>query len=166
MDGKTNLSCAKEHSRIFSTRNQLAVAGLDIAGDGQCFADHGVCFVGGACVVAVQGAGERGFGVVGGHPDGVGDLLDLGLEPDHVRGQRAERDAGRGGGRGRVRFDDALGDRQRYRWLDPAAGGLLRRRGDEANLWTRLAFRLGSICQLARSARSVRERRGWRRALA
>jgi hypothetical protein len=34
----------------------------------------------------------------------VGDLLDLGLEPDHVRGRRAERDPGRDGRRGLVRF--------------------------------------------------------------
>jgi hypothetical protein len=49
------------------------------------FADHHVCLVADAGVVAAQCAGQEGFGVVGGHPDGVGDLLDLGLEPDHVR---------------------------------------------------------------------------------
>ena len=30
----------------------------------------------------------------GGHPDGVGDLLDLGLQADHVRGYLAKADAG------------------------------------------------------------------------
>jgi hypothetical protein len=76
---------------------QFAVAGLDVAGDGECLADHGVGLVAGAGVVAVQGAGQAGFGVVGGHPDGVGDLLDLGVQLDHVRGQHAERDPGRDG---------------------------------------------------------------------
>jgi hypothetical protein len=33
----------------------------------------------------VQGAGEDGLGAVSGHPDGVGDLLGLGVRPDHVR---------------------------------------------------------------------------------
>ena len=58
------------------------------------FADEGVCLVAGAGVVAVRVAGEGGFGVVGGHPDGVGDLLDLGFQADHVRGQVAEPDPG------------------------------------------------------------------------
>jgi hypothetical protein len=33
-------------------------------------------------VAAVQGVGQGGFGAAGGHPDGVGDLLDLGFQPD------------------------------------------------------------------------------------
>ena len=70
---------------------QFAVAGGDVAGAGEGFTDEGVGLVAGAGVVAVQGAGQGGFGVVGGHPDGVGDLLDLGLQPDHVRGYLAER---------------------------------------------------------------------------
>ena len=32
-----------------------------------------------------------------GHPDGVGDLLDLGIQADHVRGELAERDPSRDG---------------------------------------------------------------------
>jgi hypothetical protein len=50
--------------------------------------------------VAVEVAGESGFGVVGGHPDRVGDLLGLGVEPHHVRGEVAELDAGGSGCRG------------------------------------------------------------------
>ena len=83
---------------------QLAGAGADVAGDGQCLADQRVGLVAGAGVVAVQGAGQGGFGVIGGHPDGVGDLLGLGVQADHVRGEGAERDPGRDGRRGRVRF--------------------------------------------------------------
>ena len=83
---------------------QLAGAGPDVAGGGEGFADEGVGFVAGAGVAAVQGAGQGGFGVVGGHPDGVGDLLDLGFQAHHVRGERAERDPGRGGRRSLVRF--------------------------------------------------------------
>jgi hypothetical protein len=45
---------------------QLAVAGADVAGGGEGFADQRVCFVAGAGVVAVQGAGQEGFGVAGG----------------------------------------------------------------------------------------------------
>src|SRR6266851_1935729 len=78
----------------------LAVAGDDVAGGEQGFADQGVCLVACAGVVAVQGGGQGGFGVVGGHPDGVGDLLDLGFESDHVGGQVAEADPGREGSRG------------------------------------------------------------------
>jgi hypothetical protein len=74
---------------------QFAGAGDDAAGGGER-----VGLVAGAGVVAVQGAGERGFGVAGGHLDGVGDLLDLGVQADHVRGERAERDPGRDGRRG------------------------------------------------------------------
>src|ERR1700678_4424590 len=85
---------------------QLAVTGADITGGGECLADQCVCLVAGAGVVAVQGAGQGGFGVVGGHPDGVGDLLGLGVQADHVRGQGAERDPGRDGRRGLVRFPE------------------------------------------------------------
>ena len=78
---------------------QVAGAGVDVAGGGQGLADERVCLVAGAGVVPVQGAGEYGLGVIGGHPDGVGDLLGLGVQPDHVRGEIAEPDPG-GGGRG------------------------------------------------------------------
>ena len=53
--------------------------------------------------MAVQRPGEGGFGVEGGHADGVGDLLDLGLQADHVRGDPAEADAGGDGRCGLVR---------------------------------------------------------------
>jgi hypothetical protein len=52
--------------------------------------------------VAVQGAGQRSFGAVGSHPDGVGDLLDLGVQADPVRGEVAGRDPGGDGRRGLV----------------------------------------------------------------
>ena len=58
---------------------QLAGAGPDVAGGGEGFADEGAGFVAGASVAAVQRPGEGGFRVEGGHPDGVGDLLDLGF---------------------------------------------------------------------------------------
>ena len=32
-----------------------------------------------------SGRGQDGLGVVCGHPDGVGDQLGLGIQPDHVR---------------------------------------------------------------------------------
>jgi hypothetical protein len=83
---------------------QSAVTEADVAGDGQCFADQGAGLVAGAGVVAVQGAGQGGLGVIGGHTDGVGDLLGLGVQPDHVRGEVAERDPGRDGRRGLVCF--------------------------------------------------------------
>jgi hypothetical protein len=82
---------------------QLAVAGVDVAGDREGLADQGAGFVFGAGVAACQGAGQGGLGVVGGHPDGVGDLLGLGVQPHHVRGQLAEPDPSRdrrGGGLG------------------------------------------------------------------
>jgi len=41
--------------------------------------------------VALQAAGQEGFGVAGGHPDGVGDLLDLALQAGHVRGDLGSR---------------------------------------------------------------------------
>jgi hypothetical protein len=78
---------------------QLAGAGVDVAGGGQGLADERVCLVPGAGVMLVQGAGEDGLGVIGRHPDGVGDLLGLGVQPDHVWGEVAEPDPG-GGGRG------------------------------------------------------------------
>ena len=48
---------------------QLAVTRADVAGDGEGFADLSVGLVVGAGVVAVQAAGEEGFGVIGGHPE-------------------------------------------------------------------------------------------------
>ena len=45
------------------------------------------------------GRGQEGFGVVGSHPDGVGELLDFGLQANHVRVDLAEADAGGNGGR-------------------------------------------------------------------
>ena len=113
---------------------QLAGAGDDVAGAGEGFADQGVCLVAGAGVVAVQRPGQRGFGVVGGHPDGVGDLLDLGLQADHVRGDLVEADAGGNGrcgvlgglesgpggfDRGVQRVDHLVGDGDRLagRWV-------------------------------------------------
>jgi hypothetical protein len=60
--------------------------------------------------VPVQGAGEDGLGVIGGHPDGVGDLLGLGVQPDHVRGEVAEPDPGGGGRSGSLgRFQFVIG---------------------------------------------------------
>ena len=50
----------------------------------------------------IQRPGQGGLGVVGRHPDGVGDLLGLGVQADHVRGEGAERDPGRDGRRGAV----------------------------------------------------------------
>ena len=44
---------------------QLAGAGDDVAGGGEGFADQRVCLVAGAGVVAVQAAGQEGFGVAG-----------------------------------------------------------------------------------------------------
>ncbi len=49
---------------------QDAVAWDDVAAGGQGFADEGVGLVLVPGAVAVQGAGEAGFGVAGGHPDG------------------------------------------------------------------------------------------------
>ena len=66
---------------------QFAGGGADVAGGGESLADQGVGFVAGPGVVAVQGAGQGGFGVVGGHPDCVGDLLGLGVQADDVRGE-------------------------------------------------------------------------------
>ena len=43
---------------------QLAGAGVDVAGGGEGLADQRVCLVAGAGVVAVQGAGQGGLGVV------------------------------------------------------------------------------------------------------
>lgn len=79
---------------------QFAVAGDDVAGDDQGFADEGAGLVFGAGVAAVQGAGQGGLGVVCGHPDGVGDLPDLGLRPRNVGGDVAEPGPGRDGRRG------------------------------------------------------------------
>jgi hypothetical protein len=44
---------------------QLAVTRAEVAGRYEGFADDGVCFVAGAGVVAVQAAGQEGFGVAG-----------------------------------------------------------------------------------------------------
>src|SRR2546430_2404189 len=41
-------------------------------------------------VAGGQDAGQRGSGIVSGHPDGAGDLLSLGVQPDHFRRQLAE----------------------------------------------------------------------------
>ena len=41
---------------------QFAVAGLDVAGNTECFADDRAGLVAGAGVVAEQGAGQGGFG--------------------------------------------------------------------------------------------------------
>ena len=79
---------------------QFAVAGDDVTGGGEGFADEGAGLVAGPGVVAVQGAGQGHFRVVGGHPDGMGDLLDLGVQADHVGGKVAEPDPGRDGCRG------------------------------------------------------------------
>jgi hypothetical protein len=57
----------------------------DVAAGGEGFADEGAGLVAGAGVVPVQGAGQDGLGVAGGHPDGVGDQLGLGLQP-HLPG--------------------------------------------------------------------------------
>ena len=55
------------------------MAGDDVTGGDEGFADEGVGLVAGAGVVPVQRAGEGSFRVVGGHPDRVGDLLHLGF---------------------------------------------------------------------------------------
>jgi hypothetical protein len=60
---------------------QGPVVGGDVAAGGEGFADEGAGLVAGAGVVPVQGAGQDGLGVAGGRPDGVGDQLDLGLQP-------------------------------------------------------------------------------------
>jgi hypothetical protein len=62
---------------------QLAVAGDDVAGDGEGFADEGVGFVAGTGVAAVQGVGEHGFGVVGarGAVPGLGSPAPGRVEP-------------------------------------------------------------------------------------
>src|SRR5271165_5300560 len=78
---------------------QDAAADGDVAAGVQGFADQGVGFVAGAGVAAVEGAGQDGFGVAGGHPDGVGDQLGLGVESDHGGVVLAERDL-RGDGLG------------------------------------------------------------------
>src|SRR5208337_1027429 len=74
-----------------------AGAGDDVAAGAEGFADQGVRFVVCAGVAAVQCPCEGGFGVAGGHPDGVGDELGLGVQPHHVRVVLAERDLGGGG---------------------------------------------------------------------
>jgi DDE family transposase len=79
---------------------QFAGAGPDVAGGGEGFADEGVCLVAGAGVVAVQGAGQGGFGVVGGHPDGVGDLLGLGVQAHRPAPDGGGPDGGAPGGGG------------------------------------------------------------------
>ena len=58
---------------------QFAVAGDDVTGGDEGFADEGVGLVASAGVVPVQRAGEGSFRVLGGHPDRVGDLLHLGF---------------------------------------------------------------------------------------
>ena len=58
---------------------QGAAVDGDVAAGVQGFADEGVGFVARAGVAAVQGAGQDGLGVAGGHPDGVGDELGLGV---------------------------------------------------------------------------------------
>ena len=71
---------------------RVAAVDGDVAAGVQGFADEGVGFVAGAGVAAVQGAGQDGLGVAGGHPDGVGDELGLGVQLDHVRVVLGERD--------------------------------------------------------------------------
>jgi hypothetical protein len=78
---------------------------VNVAGGGEGFADERAGLVFGAGVMA--GAGEGGFGVAGGHPDGVGNLLGLGVQPHHVQDEIAKPDPGRGGrrcGLGLVQF--------------------------------------------------------------
>ena len=91
---------------------QDGVARDDVAAGGEGFADEGEGFVGGAGVGPVQGAGQDGLGVAGGHPDGVGDQLGLGVQPDLPGVVLAERDFRRGG------FDVRPGG------LKPGAGGV------------------------------------------
>ncbi|HUK67158.1 MAG TPA: hypothetical protein VLW50_00115 [Streptosporangiaceae bacterium] len=76
-----------------------AVRGGDVAAGGEGFADQGVRFVVCAGVGAVQRAGQDGLGVIGGHPDGVGNQLGLGIQPDQVRVVLRQRDL-RGDGLG------------------------------------------------------------------
>ena len=96
--------------------------------------------------VPEAGAVEEGLGVIGRHPDGVGDLLGLGVQPDHVRGQVAEPDPGggsRGGSLGRFQLviggpDGALSSLNCWfvtsaEW--PGAG--LRRASRLASCWLR-----------------------------
>src|SRR6266851_5410476 len=84
---------------------QGGAADGDVAAGVQGFADEGVGFVAGAGVAAVQGAGQDGLGVAGGHPDGVGDELGLGVQFHHggvVLCERYFRGDGPGGGLGGV----------------------------------------------------------------
>ena len=57
-EGGQCLGAARGGERV-EPDEQLAVAGDDIAGGGEGFADEGVGFVAGAGVVAVQGAGQE-----------------------------------------------------------------------------------------------------------
>ena len=63
---------------------QLIVADVDVAGEGERFADQGAGFVVGARVVVVEHAGQDRFGVVGAHPDRVGDQLAFLVEQPRV----------------------------------------------------------------------------------
>ena len=60
---------------------QFAVTGMDVAGGGEGFADQCVGLVAGAGVVAVQGAGQGGFGVVCGH---LAMTAPIGSDPHFV----------------------------------------------------------------------------------
>ncbi len=76
---------------------QDPATGPNVTGYGEGLADQGVGLVVGAGVVAVQHPGEGSLGVAGGHPDGAGDLLDLGVQHDG-----AGRDVTEPGPRGRA----------------------------------------------------------------
>ena len=92
-EGGQGLGAPRGAERV-EADEQFAVTGDDVAGGDEGFADERISLVASAGVTAVQRPGQGGFGVAGGHPDGVGDLLDLGLQADHVRGYLAKADAG------------------------------------------------------------------------
>ncbi len=62
----------------------------------------------------------------------------------------------RAGRRRRWRRASHLARRDRYRRVDPPASGLLRHRGDQADLWAVLALRDRGVCVLARPGGAVR----------
>src|SRR5665647_2181335 len=78
---------------------------LQVSGQGECFAEQCSAFVFAAGVVRAQEPGQGGLGVVGAHPDRVGQELAFGLQeaaagPDRGQRQMAGRLAGGVLGRG------------------------------------------------------------------
>ena len=75
-----------------SRRCRVSPVMVDVAGQPHRLAEQGAGFVGGAGVVLAQQAGEGGFGVVGGHADGVGDQFGFLVEQPRVGAHGGERD--------------------------------------------------------------------------